>query len=148
MFIGYYNSPIGRIKIKANETKIIEIDCYMDEKENRNEVIDKAIKQLDEYFNKKRTQFDFPFELNGTEFQKKVWNQLLTIPFGKTVTYMDIAKAIGNEKGVRAVANAIGKNKHLILIPCHRVIGSNGTLTGFSAGIEKKEYLLKHENVI
>lgn len=148
MYIGYFDSPIGRIKIKANENKITSIGFSEEETENKNAVIDECIKQLQEYFYDMRTEFNFPFELNGTEFQKEVWNCLITIPFNKMVTYKDVAIAIKKEKAVRAVANAIGANKLLILVPCHRVIGSNGKLTGFSAGLDKKEFLLIHEKLL
>ena len=148
MFFSYYESPIGYLQILANEKAILEIDiASKKEQENVNRVIIECKKELDEYFNKERSKFTFPLELNGTDFQKKVWMELLNIPYGELVTYKDVAKRIGNEKGIRAVANVIGKNKHLIVIPCHRVIGTNGTLTGFRAGIPKKEYLLKLEGV-
>ncbi len=103
--------------------------------------------QTDEYFTRKKKDFDIPLFLVGTEFQKTVWNALLEIPYGKTVAYSDIANRIEKPKAVRAVANATGANKIAIIIPCHRVIGKNGTLTGYAGGLDKKTFLLGVENV-
>lgn len=111
-------------------------------------IIDTAIIQLDEYFDGKRQNFDIPLLFVGTDFQKKVWDTLLTIPFGKTVSYREIATRIGNPKAVRAVANANGANSISIFAPCHRVIGSDHTLTGYGGGLPAKEYLLKLEKAI
>ena len=91
------------------------------------------------------TTFDLPLSLNGTVFQKRVWAQLITIPFGKTISYLELAKLLGDEKCIRATASANGKNPISIIIPCHRVIVSNGTLAGYSGNIERKTFLLKHE---
>lgn len=102
-------------------------------------------KQLEEYFLGKRKIFEVSFALEGTEFQKKVWNEVYKIPYGKTVSYREIAKKIGNEKAARAVGMAIGKNPVAIMVPCHRVIGSNGKMTGYAYGIEKKVRLLELE---
>ena len=101
--------------------------------------------QLMEYFEGKRKGFDLPLVLPGTEFQIKVWDQLLTIPFGSTRSYAEQAVAIGNPKAVRAVARANGDNRLAIIIPCHRVIGSDGKLTGYGGGLWRKEWLLAHE---
>jgi len=149
MFVGYYNSPIGIIEIIATDNAVISIDFIniKEKHENLNDLIIIVQKELTEYFNKKRKRFSFAFELKGTEFQKKIWKYLLNIPYGKTLSYKEVAKAIGNEKGVRAVANAIGANKLVVFIPCHRVIGSDGSLTGFTGGIDKKEYLLSLEGI-
>lgn len=111
-------------------------------------IIDRAIRQLDEYFDGKRQNFDIPLLFVGTDFQKDVWDALLTIPFGKTVSYREIATRIGNPKAVRAVANANGANSISIFAPCHRVIGSDHTLTGYGGGLPTKEYLLKLEKAI
>ena len=102
-------------------------------------------KQLSAYFNNTLKTFDLPLSLNGTAFQKRVWNQLITIPFGKTISYLELAKQLGDEKCIRAAASANGKNPLSIIIPCHRVIGSNGALVGYSGNIERKTFLLKHE---
>lgn len=105
-----------------------------------------CVKQLDEYFNKKRKIFDLPFDLSGTEFQLKVWNELLKIPYGAVCSYIDIAKRIGNKPAVRAVGSANGKNPISIIIPCHRVIGNDGSLVGYGGGIWRKKYLLELES--
>ena len=104
-----------------------------------------TINQLSEYFEGKRTSFDLPFGLEGTDFQKRVWAELLNIPFGKTRSYMEQAKALGDVKAIRAVASANGQNKIAIIIPCHRVIGSDGSLTGFAGGLHRKKWLLEFE---
>ena len=102
--------------------------------------------QISEYLGGNRRKFTFPFKLSGTEFQKKVWMELCNIPYGQTRSYKDIAKAIGNPKACRAVGNANNKNPLIIVVPCHRVIGTNGKLTGYGAGLEMKEALLQLEN--
>lgn len=116
--------------------------------EGTSAVIEKAITRLDEYFAGKRHDFDIPLLFVGTDFQKRVWNMLLTIPYGKTVSYGEMAQQIGMPKAVRAVANANGANSISIFAPCHRVIGSDHTLTGYGGGLAAKEYLLKLENAI
>ena len=108
-------------------------------------VLEEAKRQLEEYFVGNRRVFEIPLQLVGTDFQLRVWQALLDIPYGTTKSYMDIAKAMDTEKGVRAVAQAIGANGIDIFVPCHRVIGSNHSLTGYAGGLEKKEFLLKHE---
>ena len=109
-------------------------------------VTDNAIIELDEYFAGKRREFDIPLLFAGTDFQNRVWNALLAIPFGKTVSYGEMARQIGMPRAVRAVANANGANAISIFAPCHRVIGSDHTLTGYGGGLAAKEYLLKLEN--
>lgn len=149
IFKAYYNSPIGYIQILGNEHSIISLD-FIDEinnDEKRNDLLNTCITELDEYFKGKRRSFSLNLLLDGTDFQKKVWNALINIPYGKTVSYKDIAKAIGNEKSARAVGNANNKNKIAIIVPCHRVIGSNGSLTGYAGGIWRKEWLLNHEKM-
>ena len=108
-------------------------------------VLEEAKRQLEEYFVGNRRVFEIPLQLVGTNFQLRVWQTLLDIPYGTTKSYMDIAKAMDTEKGVRAVAQAIGANGIDIFVPCHRVIGSNHSITGYAGGLEKKEFLLKHE---
>ena len=111
-----------------------------------NNEIFKALKiQLNEYFEKKRTTFEIPLQLIGSPFQVKCWKELLNIPYGKTISYKEQAIKIGNEKAFRAVANANGQNMIDILVPCHRVIANNGKLSGYTGGVEKKEFLLKLE---
>lgn len=109
-------------------------------------VIELSVAQLDEYFSGKRHDFDIPLLFAGTDFQKMVWNALLDIPYGMTVSYSEMARRIGRPEAVRAVANANGANAISIFAPCHRVIGSDRTLTGYGGGLDAKEYLLKLEN--
>ena len=104
-----------------------------------------AVNQLNEYFSGLRTAFDLPIKPKGTPFQQKVWKALCEIPFGKTISYLDLAKQLGDPKAIRAVASANGKNPLWIIIPCHRVIGSDGSLTGYAGGLRRKEWLLRHE---
>ncbi len=115
--------------------------------EAHSDVIAETIKQLDEYFSGKRTVFDIPLELVGTEFQKSVWQGLMQVPYGTTNSYVQLAEKISNKKAVRAVANANGANAISILIPCHRIIGSDGTLTGYAGGLEAKDKLLTLEKI-
>ena len=113
--------------------------------EGSSDVIEKARQQLDEYFLSKRREFDIPLLFVGTDFQKKVWNELLKIPYGTTISYAELAIRIGMPNAVRAVANANAVNAISIIAPCHRVIGSNGTLTGYGGGLERKRFLLELE---
>ncbi|MVX63827.1 methylated-DNA--[protein]-cysteine S-methyltransferase [Clostridium chromiireducens] len=149
--IFYYNTEIGKIGIEENGaaiTKIFYINDDLQEdmsEKSETELIKEAIRQLNEYFQGKRSVFDLHLEPKGTEFQKRVWNALKEIPFGETKSYGDIAKIIGNEKAARAVGMANNKNPIPIIIPCHRVIGSNGKLIGYAGGLDIKERLLKIE---
>ena len=141
-------SPIGKIAVFAENEKLIRLDLKTKEKADSaitEKVLFEAKKQLLEYFSGERKTFELEYEFSGTEFQKAVWNELLKIPFGKTKTYGEIAKAIGKPKAGRAVGSACNKNPLAIIIPCHRVIGANGKLTGFACGTETKEWLLGHE---
>lgn len=115
--------------------------------EQENELLKKTRIQLDEYFNGQRKDFDIPLLTVGSEFQKSVWDALMNVPYGKTSTYLSLAKSIGNEKAVRAVANANGANSMSIIIPCHRIIGSSGELVGYGGGLVVKKKLLKLEGV-
>ena len=147
MYLSYYESPIGLIEIKATE-KWVESIRFTDKKEKvelPNTVTISCGNQLNEYFLKKREKFSFPVKSSGTAFQQKVWNELCKISYGETNTYKEIAKKIGNEKAVRAVGTAIGRNPIAIVVPCHRVIGSNGSMIGYAYGIERKEKLLNLE---
>ena len=146
----YYDTKIGRIEIEENGEAITKIDYVQKDIEEtangkQTELIKEAVKQLNEYFEGKRSIFDLPLAPEGTEFQNKVWNALREIPFGETKSYGEIARIIGNEKASRAVGMANNKNPIMIVIPCHRVIGANGKLVGYAAGLEVKEMLLNLE---
>ena len=144
-----YDTEIGTIKISEKEGKIIGLVFSDSKKENEIEretdSIIKTYMQLKEYLSGKRKSFDIEIEMMGTEFQKKVWKELLNIPYGETRSYKDVATAIGNKKACRAVGNANNKNPIAIIVPCHRVVGSNGCMTGYAGGIDIKEKLLKIE---
>lgn len=147
---GYYKSPLGMICIEEKEGSIAGLYFVksIDEKETtENETIEEAKRQLEEYFSGRRREFTLPVRLEGTDFQVKVWRALQTIPYGETRSYGDIAKQIGNPKAARAIGNANNKNHILLLVPCHRVIGADGSLVGFGAGLDVKKYLLELEKV-
>ena len=147
-YVSYLEFPIGIVEIISDGENLVSVN-FVDEKAKEpikgNKITITARKQLGEYFKGKRKIFDLPFSLKGTEFQKKVWNALLKIPFGSVVTYSDIANMIGNPNGVRAVGSANSKNPISIIVPCHRVIGKNGKLTGYAGGLDRKEWLIEHE---
>jgi methylated-DNA-[protein]-cysteine S-methyltransferase len=143
-----FDSPVGKLEICEENGKITRIEIVSGENfppETEILLLLEAKKQLSEYFSGNRKNFDFPFEFSGTEFQRSVWRELLKIPFGETKTYGEIAKAIGKPKAARAVGSACNKNHILIAVPCHRVIGSGGRLTGFAWGTDMKKWLLGHE---
>ena len=146
-YTGYIEVSAGVIKIVCSDEHVLSVSFSDTAKENDkgSKVLDEALKQMNEYFSGKRKTFDLPLYFEGTEFQKSVWNELRKIPYGITVSYKDIAEGINNEKAVRAVGNANNKNKIMIIVPCHRVIGKNGKLVGFAGGLDKKEFLLEHE---
>ena len=148
LYLSYVESPIGIIEIQGIADAITDLN-FVDKRQKAdlpsNAVIDKAAEQLREYFNGVRKEFTVTLDLEGTEFQKKVWRALLTIGYGKKVSYKYIAEAVGNPKAVRAVGAANGKNPISIIVPCHRIIGSDGSLTGYGGGIWRKEWLLRHE---
>ena len=149
MFSSLLESPIGLLSINANEHEVFSIkflDQFTDE--NPNKITEIAKAQFMEYFSGKRNNFDFPMFQIGTDFQKNVWNELQRIDAGKPITYAALAKRMKKPLAIRAIASANGKNKLLIAIPCHRVIGSNGELIGFSAGLWRKQWLLEHETRI
>ncbi|MGO4904953.1 methylated-DNA--[protein]-cysteine S-methyltransferase [Flavobacterium sp. W20_MBD1_R3] len=144
----YIKTPLGIAAIIGDENGISGISVA-DEGEISNTipaVLQQAVRQLNEYFEGKRTTFNFKLNPKGTEFQQKVWKGLLDIPFGKTCSYMDLSKKLGDVKAIRAVASANGKNPLWIVVPCHRVIGSDGSLTGYAGGLWRKKWLLEHEN--
>lgn len=162
--VKYYESPCGRLILGSFKGKLCLCDWQREKrinivnnrlkrtlkaefKEGTSDVIEQAAKQLDDFFAGKRKVFDVPLLFIGTDFQKMVWNELLTVPFGKTISYSEMAQRLGLPKAVRAVANANGANAIAIFAPCHRVIGNNGSLTGFAGGLDAKRMLLELEGV-
>jgi methylated-DNA-[protein]-cysteine S-methyltransferase len=152
IFIGYCQCPIGIIEINAYVNALYSVKILteyslsnVDESKDI-EIIKIAKMQLIEYFNKVRKQFDIPMVFEGTEFQKKVWNEVVRIPFGKTKTYGQIAIHLGNKEYTRAVGSANGKNPLWIVVPCHCVMGANKELTGYAGGLWRKQLLLEHES--
>lgn len=146
-----YNSPIGIIEITGTPDGITSIlfserdaIVYTPQPETP-QVLHDCMKELSEYFRGERIEFSVPYISEGTEFQKQVWSALTTIPYAETASYRDIAMEVGNGKAVRAVGNANSKNKLTIIVPCHRIIGSNGKLTGYAGSLSRKEWLLRHE---
>ncbi len=147
---GFYKTDIGLIKIGYDsQVDIIDIVGHIDEKDEKSIISDKAYLQLSEYLSGKRRDFDFDFRMSGTPFQLKVWQALCDIPYGKTKSYKQIAADIGHPKACRAVGMANNRNKLLIVVPCHRVIGSSGKLVGYAGtgGLALKERLLSVEKV-
>jgi methylated-DNA-[protein]-cysteine S-methyltransferase len=149
------DSPVGKLKLVASANALVAV-LWEQGRPNRvkldsmnfdpwHPILMETERQLAEYFSGTRTEFDLPLELHGSEFQKKVWQALREIPFGKTRSYLDLAKAVGSSKAVRAVGAANGKNPLSIVVPCHRVIGADGSLTGFAGGLEAKANLLALE---
>lgn len=148
MLTVFINSPLGTIKIVGDENGISQISI-VEEGVISTAVPDDlkvAVAQLDQYFTGTRNHFDFKINPNGTDFQKKVWLELQNIPFGKTISYLDLAKKLGDPKVIRAAASANGKNPLWIVVPCHRVIGADGSLTGYVGGLWRKKWLLEHES--
>ena len=144
----FIKTPLGIATITGDENGVasISVSDEGDVSEQIPSGLLEAVAQLNQYFAKKRTSFDFKLNPKGTEFQQKVWQSLLEIPFGKTRTYLEQSKILGDVKAIRAVASANGKNPLWIVVPCHRVIGSDGSLTGYAGGLWRKKWLLEHEN--
>jgi methylated-DNA-[protein]-cysteine S-methyltransferase len=147
VFVDYCKSPIGPIKVQANVFEVIGVSFVdkQDEAVSKNNITIDTIKQLDEYFEGKRQAFDLPLRFHGTKFQVDCLKAMLVIPYGKTISYKEEAQMVGNEKAVRAVGNANRVNKIGIIIPCHRVIGSDGRLVGYAGRIDLKAWLIEHE---
>lgn len=141
-------TPLGIAKIIGGIDGISTITVNAEGEVSKTipEELQRSVTQLQEYFDGKRTSFDFKINPSGTDFQLKVWQELLNIPFGKTINYMDLAKNLGDPKVIRAAASANGKNPLWIVVPCHRVIGTDGSLTGYAGGLWRKKWLLEHEN--
>jgi len=144
------DSPLGYLCIEIENDYVIRLEYCKSNSPNvvlENDSTLPCINQLYRYFNNDLTEFDLTVSFNGTVFQKRIWNEIAAIPYGSTKTYGEIAAAIGNRNSVRAVGRAVGANPISIIIPCHRVVGSNGKLTGYSGGLWRKKWLLKHENI-
>ena len=144
----YINTPLGIAAITGDVNGISQI-AVSDEGAVTAQIpifLQEAVQQLQDYFDSKRTDFTFKLNPKGTDFQQKVWKALLDIPFGKTRTYLEQSKFLGDPKAIRAVASANGKNPLWIVVPCHRVIGTDGSLTGYAGGLWRKQWLLEHEN--
>ena len=148
--IAYYTSPVGELLIESEEDKIVKVHFVPDRKqeETPTSTTEQCITELHEYFYKGRKFFDVGLNPPGTQFQTKVWNELLNIPYGKTISYEAQAIRVGDIKSIRAVALANGQNPIAIIIPCHRVIGKSGALVGYGGGLENKEWLLYHEGAL
>ena len=152
MFQSLIETPLGRIRLTASKSGIrsLELSSVSDpQTHNSNEWSEKGIQQLAEYFDKKRENFDLAYDFSGySDFYRAVWSKLTTIKYGSTCSYLDIAKSINNPKSVRAVGMANGKNPIGIIVPCHRVIGSDGSLTGYAQGLEMNKWLLEFEGAL
>lgn len=151
-FVAYFKSPIGTLEIKCSGETIISAVFTDMEIEfpplPENKTLEICIDQLREYFEGKRKKFDLQTDQEGTDYQQMVWNHLADIPYGKTISYRELALRTGNVKYIRSVGTANGRNKLAIIIPCHRVTGNNGELTGFAWGLWRKQWLLEHESRI
>jgi methylated-DNA-[protein]-cysteine S-methyltransferase len=149
MPIVYYRTPVGIAKITAEDDFITAITITDEEnipiEEPKSVVLKMAIDQLDEYFAGKRKKFDLPIKQSGTDFQQQVWQQLLNIDYGTTISYAQLSNQMKSPLAIRAIAAANGKNSLWIVVPCHRVIGSDGSLTGYAGGLWRKQWLLEHE---
>ena len=147
----FYKTPLGTAKIVGDENGIQSIAVLNEEIASSLDIpecLKACISQLQEYFEGKRKSFNLKLNPQGTEFQQSVWKELLNIPYGKTRTYLEQTKQIGDPKAIRAVASANGKNPIWIVIPCHRVVGSDGSLTGYAGGVWRKKWLLEHESPV
>ena len=155
---GLFESPLGELIIKVSESYLHSVLFMKSLKHPLAEkfepflphhphlLLDECKRQLDEYFSGKRSQFNLPLQQEGTPFQQKVWSALQSIPYGRTISYLELSKRIGNTKATRAVGTTNGSNKISIIVPCHRVIGSNGELTGYGGDLWRKKWLLDHES--
>lgn len=151
LYYTYYESPVGLLKIGGTDQFIGELS-FVDNPDQLtygepgiSEIMHQCTEQLIEFFHGSRKHFDIPIHQEGTEFQKRVWSELLEIPYGKTISYLDMAKKLGDPKVIRAAASANGRNNIAIIVPCHRVIGSDRSLVGYGGGMWRKKWLLQHE---
>lgn len=144
-------TPVGFLEVRTSEkglTSAVFADKAKSGDEPSTDISREAIQQLTEYISGQRQTFTLPLDLQGTEFQKKVWQELVNIPYGNTISYLELAKRLGDEKSIRAAASANGKNPIAIIVPCHRVIGSNGDLVGYAGGLHRKKWLLQLEGAL
>lgn len=150
----YVNSPVGILKLETTDMALTAIKFCGEDQNSVSQsgpvstILEKAKNQLKEFFNGNRKEFNVPLAPAGTDFEQQVWNQLKNIPFGKSITYMQLAQKLGDPNKVRAVGRANGQNPLPIVIPCHRVIGANNKLIGYAGGVERKRWLLQHEGVL
>ncbi|WP_037318489.1 methylated-DNA--[protein]-cysteine S-methyltransferase [Salegentibacter sp. Hel_I_6] len=145
----FLKTPLGTARISGSEEGVSAIQILDEEIPPSTEIpvfLKSTVQQLDDYFNGKLKDFHLKVNPQGTDFQQKVWKALSEIPFGTTCSYLELSKKLGDEKAIRAVASANGKNPLWVVIPCHRVIGSDGSLTGYAGGLHRKQWLLNHEN--
>ena len=151
LLYGYVDSPIGTVEIGVQADHVAHL-FFVDSRPQKdaptNRILQLAIEQVAAYFNGRLKKFDLPLDMQGTPFQQSVWQALLDVPFGRTASYQQIADAVNNPKAVRAVGAANGQNPVSIIVPCHRIIGKNGSLTGYGGGVWRKEWLLRHEGVL
>ncbi len=154
IYTKYINSPLGELEISATEqylTSILFVEAKKKPSPRKVEtdfmpaIIEEYVSQITEYFAGTRKDFDLKIQHVGTDFQKHVWEKLETIPYGKTISYLELSRRIGNEKAIRAVGTTNGNNKFNIIVPCHRVIGSDGSLVGYGGDLWRKKWLLQHE---
>ena len=142
-------TPLGFAKLEGDEHGLSSLTVLNNDiaiSDIIPEILEDGVRQLEEYFNGERTDFSLKLNPQGTDFQKRVWKALLTIPYGKTTSYLQLSKDLRDVKAIRAVANANGKNPLWIIVPCHRVIGSDGSLTGYAGGLHRKQWLIEHES--
>ena len=144
----FISTPIGIAKIEGDEEGVAVISILETNQISTSipPLLVEAVQQIEEYFLERRNQFSFKINPKGTDFQLKVWKELLNIPYGKTISYLELSKKLGDVKAIRAVASANGKNPLWIVVPCHRVIGTDGSLTGYAGGLWRKKWLLEHES--
>jgi len=150
----FLESPVGWVIVRADETAVLSVDFVEapgkagraeEDGTDRPQVLAEALDQLGGYFRGERTSFSLPLRLEGTPFQRRVWDELLRVPYGRTTTYQALAEAAGNARATRAVGGANQRNPVSIVVPCHRVVGADGSLTGYGGGLWRKDWLLRHE---
>ena len=147
VYFDYYESPIGIVEVggTSNAITLLKFVEAPRERFERHPFVSEVVRQVAEYFDRSRRKFNVKILLDGTDFQEQVWRELLNVPYGHTASYKDIANGIGRPKAMRAVGAATGRNPVSLIVPCHRIIGSNGKLNGYGGGLWRKEWLLKHE---